>query len=43
MRGFLLSVVVGSALLSGEVCAQERLYQNAFPLGDVALLEGPFK
>ncbi len=39
----MFSVVVGSAFLSGAVCAQERLYQNAFPLSKVVLLDGPFK
>lgn len=26
-----------------SVCAQEKLYSNEFPLGDVKLLDGPFK
>lgn len=43
MRAFLLCVVFCGAFLSGGVCAQERLYQNEFPLADVVLLEGPFK
>ncbi|MBP1647792.1 MAG: hypothetical protein H6Q30_1237 [Bacteroidetes bacterium] len=43
MKAFLFSAVLSSAFLRGEVCAQEKLYQNTFPLGDVVLLEGPFK
>ncbi len=31
------------AVLFTGVRAQERLYHNAFPLGDVVLLDGPFK
>ncbi len=43
MRAILFSLVVVSAVLSAEACAQERLYQNTFPLADVVLLDGPFK
>src|SRR5690349_2353787 len=30
-------------LLINSIHAQDRLYRNQFPLGDVTLLEGPFK
>jgi DUF1680 family protein len=43
MRALLFGVFLSSAFLSSEVCAQERLYRNAFPLSDVVLREGPFK
>ena len=26
---------------AGSVCAQDRLYADEFPLGDVTLLDGP--
>jgi uncharacterized protein len=42
MRQFLLTIL-SAALLIGNVHAQERLYQNTFPLRDVTLLDGPFK
>ncbi|MBR4818141.1 MAG: glycoside hydrolase family 127 protein, partial [Bacteroidales bacterium] len=34
--GLLLAVNLG-------LCAQDRLYSNEFPIGDVQLLDGPFK
>ena len=40
-RGFLLALMLSSA--TGTVCAQDRLYADEFPLGDVTLLEGPLK
>lgn len=43
MNKFLLISIVCAVLLSGNALAQERLYQNTFPLGDVTLLDGPFK
>ena len=30
-------------LASGSIQAQDRLYANEFPLGDVTLLDGPLK
>jgi DUF1680 family protein len=43
MNKSLLFSFVCAVLLSGNALAQERLYQNTFPLGDVTLLDGPFK
>jgi uncharacterized protein len=43
MRAFLFSVAIACVLLCSDVGAQEKLYQNAFPLSDVVLLDGPFK
>ena len=40
-RGLLLALMLSSA--TGTVCAQDRLYADEFPLGDVTLLEGPLK
>ena len=40
-RGLLMALMLSSA--TGTVCAQDRLYADEFPLGDVALLEGPLK
>jgi len=31
------------SLVTGVAIAQDRLYPNEFPLGDVKLLDGPFK
>jgi len=43
-KTFLVTVVfVSFFLVSGAVQAQDRLYPNEFPLGDVTLLDGPFK
>jgi uncharacterized protein len=39
----LLFTTLCAAFLMGNVVAQERLYQNTFPLGDLTLLDGPFK
>lgn len=43
MKSSLLGVILGAVFLLGHACAQERLYENAFPLEDVTLLDGPFK
>ena len=40
-RGLLMALMLSSAI--GTVCAQDRLYADEFPLGDVTLLEGPLK
>ena len=40
-RGLLMALMLSSA--TGTVCAQDRLYADEFPLGDVTLLEGPLK
>ena len=40
-RGLLMALMLSSA--TGTVCAQDRLYADEFPLGDVKLLEGPLK
>ncbi len=39
------SWIVPMMLMSAHLCvqAQDRLYDNEFPLGDVELLDGPFK
>lgn len=39
----LVKILLISAVTSGIVTAQDKLYPNAFPAGDVTLLEGPFK
>ena len=36
-----MALMLSSAI--GTVCAQDRLYADEFPLGDVTLLEGPLK
>lgn len=36
-----MALMLSSA--TGTVCAQDRLYADEFPLGDVTLLEGPLK
>lgn len=38
--GILLMMLNG---ISPDIQAQDRLYKNTFPLGDVELLDGPFK
>jgi DUF1680 family protein len=43
MKYLVPSVCVFVVLLFSSVRAQERLYRNTFPLGDVTLLDGPFK
>lgn len=40
-RGLLMALMLSSA--TGIVCAQDRLYADEFPLGDVTLLDGPLK
>jgi DUF1680 family protein len=39
---FLLKIICGVLLLC-NIYAQDKLYSNTFPLGDVVLLDGPFK
>lgn len=39
----LTSVLVSCVLISTSINAQNKLYPNEFPLGDVSLLDGPFK
>ena len=41
MKKTLLAVVLLMAAFA--VSAQDRLYKNEFPIGDVTLLDGPFK
>jgi len=43
MKYFLLNLICSGVLLFGTVHAQDKLYKNTFPLGDVKLLNGPFK
>jgi uncharacterized protein len=43
MKSLILSVSIFVVLLSSGAQAQERLYHNTFPLGDVVLLKGQFK
>ena len=43
MKMFLLKMICLSVLLFGNIHAQDKLYSNEFPLGDVKLLDGPFK
>ena len=43
MKPFLLNIVLCIAFLFSDVRAQDKLYHNTFPLGDVTLLDGPFK
>ena len=42
MKNFIL-ILTSCFLLSGNFFAQDKLYSNEFPLGDVTLLDGPFK
>lgn len=42
-KALLLKTVICSVLLFTGIHAQEKLYPNTFPLGDVTLLDGPFK
>ena len=39
------TIIVSALVLLGAFCsnAQDRLYSNEFPIGDVTLLDGPFK
>lgn len=39
----LLLIACGMALLASPMSAQDKLYDNTFPLGRVKLLDGPFK
>ena len=39
----LTSVLVSCMLIGTNINAQNKLYPNEFPLGDVSLLDGPFK
>jgi len=43
MKSFLIVIVSCGVLLFTSIHAQNKLYSNAFPLGDVTLLDGPFK
>jgi DUF1680 family protein len=43
MKTFLFNVVLCAVLLFTNIYAQDSLYSNTFPLGDVTLLDGPFK
>jgi DUF1680 family protein len=43
MKRLLTGIAAGTLLLCGIAHAQEKLYPNTFPLGDVTLLDGPFK
>jgi len=43
MKIFLLNKICFIILLFGTINAQDKLYKNTFPLGDVTLLDGPFK
>ena len=38
-----IGAFIGFLLVTGMTQAQEKLYPNEFPLGDVKLLDGPFK
>lgn len=41
MRRIILTTIIASAAMCGM--AQDRLYKNEFPIGDVTLLDGPLK
>ncbi len=41
--GRLLLIACGMAVLASPISAQDKLYDNTFPLGSVKLLDGPFK
>lgn len=43
MKSFIISVSIFVALMFSDALAQDRLYHNTFPLGDVTLLDGAFK
>lgn len=43
MKTFFCRVALYGVLLVGNIFAQDKLYPNVFPLGDVVLLDGPFK
>ncbi len=40
---FFASILIWNTLICSQIKAQEKLYSNEFPLGDIVLLEGPFK
>jgi len=43
MKSLLFKIVLCTAVLLSQLHSQERMYHNTFPLGDVSLLDGPFK
>ena len=43
MKKSVVSIAFITCTFCASVCAQEKLYQNSFPLADVELLDGPFK
>ncbi len=43
MKKLFIVILISSFIFGAEAQAQEKLYQNSFPLSDVSLLEGPFK
>lgn len=43
MKTFFPQLVLYCILLANNIFAQDKLYSNTFPLGDVVLLDGPFK
>jgi DUF1680 family protein len=43
LRRYFLGITCSSLLAISSVQAQDKLYANEFPLGDVKLLDGPFK
>ena len=42
-REKIIAIAIALFLSTGTITAQERLYPNTFSLGDVTLLDGPFK
>jgi uncharacterized protein len=42
-KNILMLLAVTASVMAGNVSAQDQLYPNEFPLGDVTLLDGPFK
>jgi hypothetical protein len=43
MKAHFLTLAFCAVLLFSNTHAQDKLYSNEFPLGDVTLLDGPFK
>jgi DUF1680 family protein len=43
MKILFLNIAFFLLILFGSAYAQDKLYKNTFPLGDVTLLDGPFK
>ena len=41
MKRFIATILAAAAISTGN--AQDRLYPDEFPLGDVTLLDGPLK